>query len=281
MYEQLSTSKSLPKEWIIHKYDNLHEIHCIKLKRQHLHTPTVILHLLLIHGDLTWEVHTINHSVSSSCSVLHHYPSELTDKTALDLMHTLNDSIVCSGNYDEQFIELAKRKKGKFTTTSGSCVATLEEGMSFMVDGQELYSTVRHIHCEVVSSNTICSACTKYRNTLRALVCKLSKARAHPHPKMNVRFLQTPQRSARLRSLKAAIRNKNQQLKRMRSRLEKIMEDDGVVVDDELSKGLESVIDDHDADSMKDEFKSIFFQQQVSKFCRRYVNYVMPYRELQ
>ena len=109
MYEQLSTSKSLPKEWIIHKYDDLHEIHCIKLKRQHLHIPTVILHLLLIHGDLTWEVHTINHSVSSSCSVLHHYPSELTDKTALDLMHTLNDSIVCSGNYDEQFIELNTR----------------------------------------------------------------------------------------------------------------------------------------------------------------------------
>ena len=98
---------------------------------------------------------------------------------------------------------------------------------------------------------------------------------------MNVRFLQTPQRIARLRSLKVAICNKNQQLKRMRSRLEKIMEDDGVVVDDELSKDLESVIDDHDADSMKDEFKSIFFQQRVSKFCRRYINYVMLYRELQ
>ena len=263
MYERLSTSKSLPEGWIIHKYEDLDEVHCIKLKRQQLHTPIIILHLLSIHSNLTWEVHTINHLVSSSCSVLHHYPSELTDKTALDVMHTLNNSIICSGNCDEQFIELAKRKKGKFTTTSGSCVATLEEGIAVMVDGEEVYSTIRHVHCEIVSSNTVCLACIKYRNTLRALICKLSKARTHPHPKTNVRFLRTPQRNARLRSLRAAIRNKNQQLKRMRSRLEKIMEDDGVVVDDELSKDLESIIDD-DANAVKDEFKSIFFQQQVS-----------------
>jgi len=162
-------------------------------------------------------------------------PSELTDKTVLDVMHTLNNSIVCSSNCDEQFIELAKRKKGKFTTTSGSCIATLEAGISVMVDGQEVYSTICHIHCEMVSSNTICLACTKYRNTLRTLICKLSKARKHPYPKTNVRFLQTPQRSARLRSLRAVICNKNQ---RMHSRFEKIMEDDGVVVDDELSKVL-------------------------------------------
>lgn len=266
LYVWLSNNKDLPDGWIIYKYKDLDEIHCIKLKRQQLHTPTIVLHLLLIHSNLTWEVHTIHHLVSSNCTILNQHPSVLTDNAALSLIHTIDQSKVCRGNCDKHFVDLAKSKKGKFTTASGSCIATLEDGIAFMIDDEELYSTVRHVDCEIISSTAMCPACTNYRNTLRALVCKQTKTKTlKPHPKMNTRFLRTPQRNAHIKSLRAAIQNKNRQLKRIRHKLEEIVESDGVTVDDELSKDLESVIDDHCMD-VRDEFKLIFLQQQVSKF---------------
>lgn len=262
LYAWLST-KDLPQGWIVNKFSDSEEIQCIKLQRQQLHMPTVILHLLLIHSNLTWEVHTINRLVSNTCSVLNQYPSMLTDKTALSLIHAINESNICTGNFDKHFVDLAKTKEGRFTTFSGSCVATLEDKIAFIVNGQELYTTIRHIDCEILSPDTLCSICAKYRNTLRVLVWKQKKiASLRPHPKTNARFLRTP---AHIRLLRAAIRNKNRQLKRLKCKLQQIVKDDGIVVDDELSNDLQRVVDENfvDAESIRDEFKRLFWQQQV------------------
>ena len=54
-------------------------------------------------------------------------------------------------------IALAQQKKGKFLTFNATAVATLEEGVCFLVDGAELYSTIRHVNCEILlSSSTVC-----------------------------------------------------------------------------------------------------------------------------
>lgn len=115
LFVWLST-KDLPEGWIINRINDSQEMQCIKLQRQQLHTPIIILHLLLIHSDLTWEVHTINHLVSNNCSVLKQYPSVLTDETVLSLVYAIDESIICRGNSDKRFVDLAKGKKGKFTT---------------------------------------------------------------------------------------------------------------------------------------------------------------------
>ena len=230
--------------------------------------PIIILHLLLIRSDLTWQLHTVNHLVPIKCSALSQYPSVLSDKTTLNLIRAIDESNICTGNFDKRFIELANGKRGNFTTFSGSCVATLEEKVAFIVNGEEFYSTVRHVDCEILTSNAMCSVCATYRNTLRALVWKQNKIGSlKPHPKMNIRFLRTPQRNAHIRSLRAAIYNKNRQLKRLKAKLQEIVENDGIVVDDELASDLQQVTDDHpmDAQSIKDEFKRIFWQQQVCK----------------
>ena len=88
------STKDLPEGWIINRFNDLWEIQCIKLQRQQMHTPIVILHLLLIHSDLTWEVHTINDLVSNNCNVLKQYPSVLTAETVLSLIHLMDLSFV-------------------------------------------------------------------------------------------------------------------------------------------------------------------------------------------
>ena len=214
-------------------------------------------------------MHTINHLVSNNCSVLKQYPLVLPAETVLSLIYTLDGSVICRGNSDKRFVDLAKGKKGKFTTIAGGCIATLEDRIGFNKDGEEFYCTVRHVDCEILSSSMVCTVCTSYRNTLRALLCKQKRiGTLSTHPKMNTRFLRTPQRNAHIKSLKAAICNKNRQLKRIKCKLEEIVEDDGIVVDDELEDDLKRVTDDHsmDAESVRDEFKQIFLQQQVNNY---------------
>ena len=76
---------------------------------------------------------------------------------------------------------------------------------------------------------------------------------------MNTRFFTTPQRRAHLQALRKAIHNKNRQLKRLKLKLEKIVENDSVEVDEELSEDLQMIVEDpSNADSVKDEFKHIF-----------------------
>ena len=99
-------------------------------------------------------------------------------------------------------------------------------------------SYCHHLQC-------VNSICTSYRNTLRALVCKQKVQALKLHPNVNTRFLRTPQRSAH--------------------KLEKIVEDDSVAIDNNLSQDLQAVIANHsnDAETVQDDFKRIFWQQQM------------------
>ena len=105
--------------------------------------------------------------------------------------------------------------------------------------------------------------------TLRSLACKSSKLiQRTPSIHTNLRFLKTPQKIARLMSLRRAVKIKNRQLKRLRMKLNVLVEKDGVQVDEHLQKDLEKVVDVHSV-MEEDDFKRIFWQQQ-QVLCRSY-----------
>ena len=82
----------------------------------------------------------------------------------------------------------------------------------------------------------------------------------------NIRFLRTPQKIARFEAVRKAIKNKNKQLQRLKMKLSRAVKTDGIFVDDELSSDLQQVVDskaDHEPVFGNDEFKRIFWDQQV------------------
>lgn len=111
LFTNLSAT-TLPKGWIVNKF-NEDEIQCMKLWRQQLGIPIVIFLLLMIQSDFTWELHTANHLVSPECSVLYQQPSHLATESAWRLIQVINNSNYCIGNTDEQFVELARKRKGR------------------------------------------------------------------------------------------------------------------------------------------------------------------------
>ena len=279
LFANLSAA-TLPKGWIVHKF-NEDEIQCIKLQQQWLGTPVIIFYLLIIRSDLTWELHTANHLISSECSVLCQQPSHLATESARRLIRVIDNSNYCIGNTDEQFIELARKRKGKFLTSGGKVIANLEEGICIYASGEERCSTIRHTGCKILlSTSVVCPVCTNYRSTLRVLLYRQQKSQPLClHPNMNTKFFTTPQRRAHMQSLRKAIRNKNRQLKRLKLRLEKIVENDSVEVDEELSQDLQMIVEDpSNAASVKDEFKRIFWDQQVCMYeLKLYIYYLYLY----
>ena len=243
LYTKLSTT-TLPSGWIIHKF-NEDKIHCIQLKQQRIGTPVMLFHLLTIEKDLTWKLHTANHLVSLESPALCQQPLHLMPDSAQRVIELIDSSNFCIGNSEKKFIELARKRKGKFLSTK----------------------TIRHKDCLLLLlTSEMCSVCEKYRNTLRAMFCRQKKiiVLQSPHPKMNKRFFRTPQRRRHFRSLQKSLRNQNRQLKRLKSRLEKVVEDDSIEVDDALSQDLKLVMDDPDNNEyVKGQFKRIFWEQQV------------------
>ena len=129
-------------------------------------------------------------------------------------------------------------------------------------------STIRHINCHVLldKEKVTCAPCTNYRNTLRALVSKSIKVHSSPSSSSytNTRFLRTPQRRMHLAILRKAIQNKNRQLKKLRVRINALLESkDSVCVDEDLSSDIATVIRNHTV-LEKDDFKRMFWEQQVA-----------------
>ena len=228
--------------------------------------PLTISKILTVKEDLSWEVYVENYCIQANNNpVLNSYPSKITATKFIQLINAVHSGNVCVGNYNEQFIRLARSKKGHFYSVNGKLVAVLEESFCFTVEGIDRCGTVRHVKCEVllVEDKTVCTVCIRYRNTLRALI---SKAPQSPQISVsiytNIRRLRTPQRPTHIASLRKAIRNKNRQLKRLRAKVQQVLEGDSIPLDDELSGDVQKVISQHKVIE-KDDFRRIFWEQQV------------------
>ena len=202
MYTQLSRD-TLPSGWIIHRFND-DQVHCIQLKQQHIGTPVMLFHLLTIHNDLTWKLHTASHSVSLESPVLCQQPSHLTPDSAQSLIALIDSSSICIGNSQQKFIELARKRKGQFFGANGELVALEEDNYR----RRKMCNDQQQKDCLLLLlSSDMCSVCDKYRNTLRAMLCRQNKKSLlwSPHPKMNKRFFRTLQRRRYFQSLRKTL----------------------------------------------------------------------------
>ena len=248
-------------------YEADEELQYFQVVRQQLSQPMVVLRVLLINKDLRYRIYVARHLVSPQSSTLNSkLPSIVTADAVIPMINALHVANICQGNFDDQFIDLAYKKKGKFLSCNGQLTAYLDESFCFEADGMTLASTIRHANCEILVDNKVCCHCAKFRNTLRALTWKLKSVSGVLSLHTNIRFLRTPQKIARFEAVRKAIKNKNKQLQRLKMKLSRAVKTDGIFVDDELSSDLQQVVDskaDHEPVFGNDEFKRIFWDQQV------------------
>ena len=112
-------------------------------------------------------------------------------------------------------------------------------------------STVRAYECDLLIPQALtsnrCAKCTKYRNTLRASfrnyvkpidVSSVTKSSSHA----NLRYLSTPQRSARAGSRRADSTAQEHRIKGLEKRITKVINNQGVRVDESLQDDLVGIL---------------------------------------
>jgi len=254
----------LPEGWFFSQSTSPQvELKIFETFRQFHLKPLIILRLLLIRQDLSWEVYVADHAVPHQCGIISQFPSSVNSESLLNLINAVSSASICQGNFADRYVAMARMRKGIFTSQCGEVVAYLDQSFCVVVSGEQHSATIRHAKCELLVVGNICALCYGFRDTLRSLFSKLRKRSIVPSVYTNTRFLKTPQKSARIKSLQKAIRIKTRQLKQLRMRINSILETNGVAVADDLRGDLEKVVENHKV-MEEDEFKRVFWEQQVS-----------------
>ena len=122
----------------------------------------------------------------------------------------------------------------------------------------------------LIIDGAICQVCYAYQNTLRAILSN-SKKGTKSSIHVPVCRLLTPQRKPYIKSLARAIRNKNCQIQRLRTKVNKLISANSCVkVNASLNADISNVIDKYE-EIEKDDLKRIFWEQQVSKYFELYI----------
>ena len=138
--------------------------------------------------------------------------------------------------------------------------------------------TVRHACCAILlrqsAAMTRCSSCESHRHTLRSLACRMDKLecslsavnKSAPDSHVNYRFLRTPEKTDRLKRMHSELRCTQVKKERLKSKLAKAIEEEGVVVDADTDADLHEVMTNNDAQIVKTypehSFQQVFWKQQ-------------------
>ena len=140
------------------------------------------------------------------------------------------------------------------------------------------HSTIRHINClpNEVDANLRCVHCKSFRdNVLRSSLSRylkqhdlpgISRSKSDIDSHVNYRFLSTLEKIERMHKLHDALWLSKRKINELQGRLDRIIQVDGVRLDDSATKGLLSVLKDHQSKSSSSSgemFSSIFWQQQL------------------
>ena len=149
---------------------NSSELRLCKVIHQEGETsPLVVARSLVVSSCQTWRVHIHGHLLDPSViPSLASIPTTLDVSTINLLLSELEKLSTCAGNPDDNFVTLAKSKKGnKFLAANRSVAAYLDVNASVMIDSCEYPVTVRCSKCHLLTADGArCQECMKYRKVL-------------------------------------------------------------------------------------------------------------------
>lgn len=253
---------ALPLDWQV--YIDLNSIQLSKLKFDPPQPPAVTK-CLSIFADQTRTVTVCGKNLPDSCTVHHKLPpGPATISELMEMLDVLEKATVCAGNPDEDYVALAERRGGTITNVNGLTTAYVDR------NGKE--PTVRHQNCHLLTATDKCSVCHQYRNTLRALKSKEKASDMHEKEQRtehsshtNYRYLTKEESSERLENLQKAKRALTRRNQRLKEKLHKIIDKDGLQLHDDDAAIFGQIFEDADTaikSSATGQFQQLFWEQQ-------------------
>lgn len=187
-------------------------------------------------------------------------------KSVLQVIHSFNEftsilqnidtAAVCGGNPDIFMVETVQEI---LTNSNRNIPVYIDATM-----------TVRHKDCLllVVMSQKQCSVCCKYRNCLRAMYSKLKVSRCTQDDSTtqsshtNYRWLRDLKIKLCLKNIKKSIRTLQRGRQHLNDRLQRLIDGEGVDLNDEDSAAISELVDDSSKAMDMQSFYRIFLEQQ-------------------
>ena len=139
-------------------------------------------------------------------------------------------------------------------------------GTTMVAYFDQYYSTIRHVHCHKTlpgnSRSTRCGPCRAYRHVLRSSLDRLQK---NQEPDSLALRCDPPEKFERLQNMHKLIRKQSKQIAQLQKSLDKFIQTNGILVNDNLNQDLLNIMNTHTSAVLtaEDQFKSLFWQQQM------------------
>lgn len=186
-----------------------------------------------------------------------------------DLVIKLDSLNICPGNPDDEYVKLIEERKGSIK--SGQEVSSFLDTYATVLYKHKSYdSTVRSSTCHLVTDDNQCPACSRYRATLRGLLSRWKKSKlASPKRRtslssqVNFRYLKTPEKMLKLRSIRMLANLTKRKLLQLKLQIKKANEKSLVAVDKELGEDLSRMFDAlPKCSASEDSFEHLFWEEQ-------------------
>ena len=110
--------------------------------------------------------------------------------------------------------------------------------------------TIRHVDCSLLlaesSDSDRCERCTTYRKTLVKATSRKADTEAPAHSHTNHRYLNSPQKVARIKELQHNNRVSRKRIDRLSKRIEELTARSGVCLDDDMNGDLKEIMKQED-----------------------------------
>ena len=266
-----------PTGWIYQSPDSEDYVQLIKFQVQSSSSSLpMIRHCLTVEKDFTWKLFVHGHGVTAAkCSLLAKIPTHLKSDALHVLLCLVDQLRVCPGHPDQHFQHLTEAKKGKLTNSSGEITAYIDKTASVVLNGQSYSRTVRSSQCHILTSSIKCPDCVSYRDSIRSMYHRWqtrinaspSRSQSSSHCHVNDKWLNTPQRKAKLSKLQHRTKLADTKIKYLQKKIAASIEKRGVDVDDSLQTGLEKIIAEQTNIVRKQyavgSFHHLFWDQQI------------------
>ena len=270
----------LPAGWSIVEFSSSNLILCDYFVKY----PPIVKYTISVSDLLTWSLCVFGQEVDIM-KLFPDQPHKLDSLfDLLSLLQHLNNLCVCSGNTEQEIIELAVSKKGIFHNGHGKyAIAQVAFNIDLLIIFTGVvvaklhdfpWPTVKHVNCRLLldgNDSQQCSSCKTHRKTLLVQLSrqkKQSSSSVNTSSHKNFRFMHTPEKIEVMRQMRK--NSKSQQLKfvRLEKNLEVLMEKRGVYIDETVEKDLHTIVETNSAsiesEFPDDSFQKLFWQQQMN-----------------
>ena len=199
----------------------------------------------------------------------------------LNLLKTLQEVAVCCGNALNDFRQLAEVRGSEFKDSTGvntyiyifsNIMIKFNIGCHRVASVDAKNNSIRHVDCELlipVSAKSVrCRQCTRYRGSLRVQSSRLknkSSDRTLPHSCTPYGVLSADEMQTRMSKLHSELRRIQKQHDRLKERLDRSVEKNGVSVSEHLGGDLRAIMESEGGrvTGREDCFQKVFWQQQA------------------